>query len=150
MSNLLIIYHSHTGNTGAMADAIAESATAAGSRVTVKKVVEAAPEDLLKYDAVIFGSPNEFGRMCGLLQDYFERTWITTTNSPGNIKYTAFTSGGTSQRTAIESIDNILNSFNRNKPLKFTRILDGVVGIRAQQNETLADCREFGRKIATL
>jgi flavodoxin len=150
MSKLLIIYHSHTGNTDAMANAIAESATAAGAKVTVKKVAEAAPEDLLKYDAVIFGSPNEFGRMCGLLQDYFERVWLTVANSPGNIKYAAFTSGGSSQRTAIESIENILNSFNRNKPLKFTRICDGVCGIRAEQNEALAVCREFGKKIATL
>jgi flavodoxin len=150
MSNLLIIYHSHTGNTDAMANAIAESATAAGAKVTVKKVAEAAPEDLLKYDAVIFGSPNEFGRMCGLLQDYFERAWLTVAEKPGSVKYAAFTNGGSPQRTAIESIEGALAGFNRNKQLKFTKIAEGVVGIRAQQNETLAACREFGKKIATL
>ena len=150
MSDLLIVYHSHTGNTDAMAKAIAESATAAGANVTIKKVAEAAPEDLLKYDAVIFGSPNEFGRMCGLLQDYFERAWLTVANSPGNVKYAAFTNGGSPQRTAFESIEAIAASFNRNKPMKFTKIAEGVVGIRGQQNETLAACREFGKKVATL
>jgi flavodoxin len=150
MSSLLIIYHSHTGNTEAMAKAISDSATASGAKVTMKKALEASPDDLTKYDVVIFGSPNEFGRMCGLLQDFFERTWLSTGNNPGNVKYTAFTSGGSSQRTALESIENTLNSINRNKPLKFTRICDGVCGVRAQQSEALAACRELGKKIATL
>ena len=115
-----------------MAKAIAESATAAGAKVTIKKVTEAAPEDLLKYDAVIFGSPNEFGRMCGLLQDYFERVWLTVANGPGDVKYAAFTNGGSPQRTAFESFEAIAASFNRNKPMKFTKIAEGVVGIRGQ------------------
>jgi flavodoxin len=150
MSDLLIIYHSHTGNTDVMAKAIAESASAAGAKVTIKKVVEAAPEDMLKYDAVIFGSPNEFGRMCGLLQDYLERAWLTVAEKPGNVRYAAFTNGGSPQRTALESLENALAEFNRNKQLKFTKFAEGVVGIRAQQNETLAACREFGKKIASL
>lgn len=143
MSDLLIIYHSHTGNTDIMAKAIAESAADAGAKVTVKKVVEAVPEDMLKYDTVIFGSPNEFGRMCGLLQDYFERAWLTVAEKPGSVRYAAFTNGGSPQRTALESIENALNGFNRNKQLKFEKIDEGIVGIRAQQNETLAACREF-------
>jgi flavodoxin len=150
MSNLLILYHSHTGNTEVMARTIAESATAAGARVTLKKVSEATPEDLLKFNAIIFGSPNEFGRMCGLLQDYLERTWLSVANSPASISYAAFTSGGSSQRTALESIEGALAGFNRNKPMKFTKIADGVVGVRAQLNETLLACREFGQKIANL
>ena len=150
MSNLLIVYHSHTGNTEAMAKAVADGAISAGAKVTLRKAVEAAPEDLLKCDAVIFGSPNEFGRMCGLLQDFFERTWLSAANSPGNIKYAAFTSGGSAQKTALESIENTLNSFNRNKPLKFTRICEGVCGIRAQQADALDTAREFGKKIAVI
>lgn len=150
MSNLLIIYHSHTGNTAAMAKAVAEGANLAGAKVTLKKADEAAPEDLLRYDAVIFGSPNEFGRMCGLLQDFFERTWLSADNSPGNIKYSAFTSGGSSQRTALECIENTINSFNRRKPLKFTKVCDGICGVREERIESLTTAREFGKKIAIL
>jgi flavodoxin len=150
MADILIIYHSHTGNTEVMARIIAESAINTGARVTVKKVADAAPGDLLKYDIVVFGSPNEFGRMCGLLQDFLERTWLTVADNTANIKYAAFTSGGSSQRTALESIEGALAGFNRNKLMKFSRIADGVVGIRAQTDETLRACREFGRTIAAL
>ncbi len=150
MSNLLIIYHSHTGNTDAMAKAVAEGALAAGAKVTLRNASEADPKELRQYDSVVFGSPNEFGRMCGMLQDFFERTWLGTANSPGNVRYTAFTSSGSSQRTALESIENTLGSFNRNKPLKFIKICDGICGIRAQQNDAISSAREFGKRIATL
>ena len=150
MSNLLIVYHSHTGNTEAMAKAVADGAISAGARVTLRKADEAAPEELLKCDTVIFGSPNEFGRMCGLLQDFFERTWLSADHSPGNIKYAAFTSGGSSQRTALECIENTINSFNRRKPLKFTKISEGICGVREQRTEALAAAHEFGKKIAVL
>jgi len=37
MKKVLIIYHSQTGNTGAMAKAVAEGASAAGATVIMKK-----------------------------------------------------------------------------------------------------------------
>ncbi len=150
MSNLLIVYHSHTGNTEAMAKAIAESAASAGAKVTLKKVSETSPDELLKCDTVVFGSPNEFGRMCGLMQDFFERTWLTVANQPGSVKYTAFTSSGSTQRTALESIESAVNAINRNKPFKFNLVTEGICGVRAQQNEAIAACREFGKKIASM
>ena len=84
------------------------------------------------------------------LTGLFRGAWLTVAEKPGNVKYAAFTSGGSPQRTALESIENALAGFNRNKPLKFTKIAEGVVGIRAQPNETLAACREFGKTIAKI
>jgi multimeric flavodoxin WrbA len=150
MANILVIYHSQTGNTDAMAKAFSEEATRAGASVTLKRALEANPDDMLRYDIVVFGSPNCFGRMCGLIQDFFERAWAGVGNNAGNIKYTAFTSGGSTQRTALESIDNVVAGFNRMKPLKFTKVVDGIVGSSREQSQALAACRELGKKIAAL
>ena len=61
MKNLLIVYHSQSGNTEAMAKAIAEGARAAGADVALKKAVEANAADILNCDAVAIGTPNYFG-----------------------------------------------------------------------------------------
>ena len=58
MKNLLIIYHSQGGNTGAMAKAVSEGASSAGVTVALKMAVDATDADLLGCDAVAIGTPN--------------------------------------------------------------------------------------------
>ena len=57
MSKVLIVYVTTTGNTGKMADVIADAAKGAGAEVTCKTVGEASVSELAGYDVVAFGSP---------------------------------------------------------------------------------------------
>lgn len=57
MSKVLIVYVTTTGNTGKMADVIADAAKGAGAEVTCKTVGEASVLELAGYDVVAFGSP---------------------------------------------------------------------------------------------
>jgi NAD(P)H dehydrogenase (quinone) len=60
---VLVTYHSATGNTEKMAQAVAEGAKAvSGTSVVLKRVSEVAGDDLLSSDAVIVGSPVYFGK----------------------------------------------------------------------------------------
>jgi NAD(P)H dehydrogenase (quinone) len=55
---ILIVYHSETGNTEAMAMAVYRGALNAGDvNVVIKRVEEAENKDLLNADAIIVGSP---------------------------------------------------------------------------------------------
>ena len=58
MSKIAVVYWSGTGNTQAMAEAVAEGASQAGAEVTVFEAVDFSPEQMGAIDAVAFGCPS--------------------------------------------------------------------------------------------
>jgi len=57
MSKMAVIYWSMSGNTEAMANAIAEGAQGAGAEVDVKQVSEITVDQALEYDLLALGCP---------------------------------------------------------------------------------------------
>ena len=57
MSKMAVIYWSMSGNTEAMANAIAEGAQGAGAQVDVKQVSEITVDQALAYDLLALGCP---------------------------------------------------------------------------------------------
>lgn len=57
MSKIAVIYWSMSGNTEAMANAIAEGAESAGAEVDVKQVSEITVDQALEYDKLALGCP---------------------------------------------------------------------------------------------
>ena len=57
MSKMAVIYWSQTGNTKAMAEAIAQGAESAGAAVDLKDVVEITVDEALEYDLLALGCP---------------------------------------------------------------------------------------------
>ncbi|WP_163559384.1 NAD(P)H:quinone oxidoreductase [Halomonas sp. NO4] len=94
MTQVLVLYHSMYGHIDTLAGAVAEGARqVAGVEVTVKRVPEtmdpetfakaggqqfdtpeATPQELVDYDAVIFGSPTRFGNMSGQMRNFLDQT----------------------------------------------------------------------------
>lgn len=71
--SVLIVYHSASGNTEKMAQAVAEGAKAiSGAKIVLKRVGEVAAEDLVSSDAVIVGTPVYFGNMSGEVKTFFD------------------------------------------------------------------------------
>ena len=60
MPKVLIIYHSKTGNTKAMAEAVEEGVKKEDVEVIRKKIEDANVDDLLDSDGIIIGSPTYF------------------------------------------------------------------------------------------
>ncbi len=63
MPKALVAYYSKTGNTKKMAEKIAASLEANGVPADLRPVSGLDPADLLKYEAVILGSPTYYGTM---------------------------------------------------------------------------------------
>ena len=57
MSKIAVVYWTSTGNTGAMADAVAEGAKAAGAEVFLTTCEGFSSDMMDEYDAVAFGCP---------------------------------------------------------------------------------------------
>ncbi|GAH61512.1 unnamed protein product [marine sediment metagenome] len=144
MAKLLIIYHSQTGNTEAMAKAVYEGASSAGANVTMKKAADATDDDLVGCDAVVFGTPNYFSYMAGAIKDFFDRTLYTVRGKVDNKPYTAFSSavGGGSQ--ALDSIDRACNSF------RLRKAFEGVIAAGKPSSDVLELCKELGKRLAQL
>jgi NAD(P)H dehydrogenase (quinone) len=64
MIKMLIAYYSRSGNTKALAEAVAEGAKQVDDLdVTLKPIAQVAPKDLLGYQAIVLGSPVYYGTM---------------------------------------------------------------------------------------
>lgn len=112
MSKIAVVFWSGTGNTEAMADAVAEGAKGAGAEVSLFNVTDFSADKVDEFDAIAFGCPamgaetledSEFepvfnecepklnGKKIALFGSYgwgdgeWMRTWEETCNSAGAV-----------------------------------------------------------------
>jgi len=70
---VLVAYHSVTGNTERMAEAVAEGAkSVVGTDVVLKRVGQITADELFSADAIIVGSPVYWSNMSGEVKTFFD------------------------------------------------------------------------------
>lgn len=69
-----IIYHSRSGHTEKLAHAIAEHLRKLPLEVTVSRWDQAEPQELLRHDIIILGSPTYFGNASAELKGFIDRS----------------------------------------------------------------------------
>ena len=113
MAKALMLYHSQQhGNTGKMAEAVAEGLKAGGCEVTLHNANEKRfpITDFPNYQCVAFGTPDYFSYMAGGLKDFFDRTYYPTegevTDKPCGI---FVTHGGGGK--AVDSVERVCRAF---------------------------------------
>ena len=95
MTKVLVLYYSSYGHIEKMADAVAEGAREGGAEVTIRRVAETAPDEVVKaahfktdtahpviegpdaladYDAIIVGAPTRYGRMPSQMAAFWDTT----------------------------------------------------------------------------
>jgi len=72
MAKAIVIYYSRSGNTKQMAEIITSAMNEAGLSTDCKSVEKVKAEDLLKYDAIVVGSPTYYGHMAGPIKQLFD------------------------------------------------------------------------------
>jgi flavorubredoxin len=144
MVKVLIVYHSQTGNTEAMAKALCEGAISAGADVTIKKAADATGYDLLSCDAIAIGTPNYFSDMAGAVKDFFDRAWSSVRGKVSGKPYVAFCSSGGGGRQALERVDKICDS------LGLKKAFEGVTATGRPSSKVFEDCKELGKKLSKL
>ena len=143
MSNILIIYHSQTGHTEQMAQAVADGARAIdGTTVVLKQAGEATLADLLNADGLAIGTPENFGYMSGLVKDFFDRTFYGATDKVFRKPYVVFISAGNDGTGALRAIERIALGY------KFKTVFEPVIARGTITEEILDRCRELGGTIA--
>ncbi len=74
MATLLIIWHSFTGGSAAMARAAAEGAQTE-CNLRLKSAQDATGDDLIAADGYLFVCPENLASMAGLMKDFFDRAY---------------------------------------------------------------------------
>ena len=142
MAKLLIVYHTQSGNTQALAKAIEEGARKGGAEVICKLAAEVEEKDFLWADIFAFGSPDYFSYMAGVLKDVFDRVFYQVRDKLKGKPFGVFVTHGGGGTPAAESIRKLVS----NSGLK-ERIEPLLVQGRPDE-EGLEEGREFGRKLA--
>lgn len=143
MKNLLLVYHSQSGNTLQLAQAVARgAANESGVAVRMLAAFEAGLDDLLEADAVLFGTPENLGYMSGALKDFFDRTFYPAEPHQLGLPYALFISAGNDGSGAVREIDRILRGYPMRKVAE-PLVIRGEVDRKAQEQ-----CEELGAAMA--
>jgi multimeric flavodoxin WrbA len=139
---VLVLYYSRGGRTETMAKAVAAGAQGVeGSTATAKRVDYATIYDFMSCDAVAFGSPNYFSYMAGVMKDFFDRALSIRERVAGK-PAAAFTSGGGSSDSALQSLDRMITSF------RLEKVAEGIVSEGVPSEGDLEACRKLGESLA--
>jgi multimeric flavodoxin WrbA len=143
--HLLIVYHTQSGTTSRMADAVIAGATSeavAGVEVRVRSALEADADDLLWADGFILGTPENFGYMSGAMKYFLDRVYYACENKLNGRPFALFVRAGNDGSGAINSMRRILTGLA-------VREVQAPVLIAGEFDEArLADCEELGLTLA--
>ena len=108
---VLIVYHSETGNTEALAEAAAEGArSVAGAYVTVKTVDEATNADLEASDALLIGSPTYWGSISTPVKQFIDGQRPFMGDKVGGAFATGGSDGGGKELAVLAILTAMLNN----------------------------------------
>ncbi len=143
--NLLIVYHSQSGATSKMAEAVIKGARhpdIEGVEVRIRDALEASPEDVLWADGMILGTPENFGYMSGAMKYFLDRVYYPCENKVAGTPYGLFVRAGNDGTGAITSINRILTG------LSVKQVQEPVLIVGEFDESRLAECEELGMTMA--
>lgn len=152
MAKVLIVYHSRSGNTKAMAEAVASGVKEEGVEFTLKRVNEATPEDMKAHEGIILGTPTYFGAPSAEIKKLIDDSVRFYGDLEGKVG-AAFASCGILGGGAETALMDILKAF-----LIHGMVVQGIVNgghygpvsIGKPSASVLAECKELGRRVAKL
>lgn len=143
--HLLIVYHSQSGTTGRMADAVIRGAKhpdIEGVEVRVRDALEGSPEDVLWADGLLLGTPENFGYMSGAMKYFLDRVYYPCEAKVAGMPYALFVRAGNDGTGAINSMTRILTG------LSVKQVQDPVLIAGDFDESRLSECEELGMAMA--
>lgn len=142
---LLIVYHSESGSTSRMAEAVLEGALdpeIAGVDTRMVGALDATANDVLEADGLILGTPENFGYMSGAMKIFLERVYYPCLDEVGGKPYALFVKAGNDGSGAITSVTRIVTG------LKLKAVCEPLLFVGEFDESRLDECRDLGRLLA--
>lgn len=145
VKHLLIIAHTPSPNTRALCEAVVRGAQhpdMADVAVRCLTPLAAGPEDVLWADGLILGTTENFGYMCGLLKDFFERIYYPCLERTEGRPYALYVRAGNDGSGAQASVERIVTG------LRWRAVREPLVMAGAFQEAFVTQCEELGLTLA--
>ena len=140
MSKIAVVYWSGTGNTQAMAEAVAEGAKAAGAEVSLLGPSDFSAADVASYDAIGFGCPSMGSEV--LEESEFEPMFADVEGSLSGKKIGLFGSWGWGEGAWMEDWKARCEGDGA------VLAADPVICQETPDDAALEACKELGAKLA--
>jgi len=144
VKRLLLVYHSQSGRTAQLAQAVAEGAALLADEVTlrVKRAPDAGLDDLLWAEGLLLGTPENFGHLSGLMKDFLDRTYYPAEGKTVGLPWALFVSAGNDGRGAVSALERIALGYGWKKTAE-------AVIVRGEPDAAgLSRCSDLGQSLA--
>lgn len=147
---VLIVYDSKTGNTEAMAHAVAEGVEAEG--VEVEKVDAASVDDLIAVDGIILGSPVYYGLPSAAIKKFIDDSVKYHGKLDGKVGGAFASAGGThtGAETTIIALNEALHVHGMVIQGTSGTNHYGAASVGAPDDGDKENCRKLGARVASL
>lgn len=143
LKTLLVLFHSQSGNTIQLAEAVVTGARMEPDvEVVVKRSFDAGIKDLAGADGVLIGTPENFGLPSGGVKDFLDRTFYPAQELGINLPYALFISAGNDGTGAVRQLDKLLAAY----PMK--PVADPIICVGPATDQVLDNCKEMGQAMA--
>ena len=139
MSKVAVVYWSGTGNTEAMANAVAEGVTGKGGEADVFQVSDFATDTLGDYDAFAFGCPAMGSEE--LESEEFQPVWDEVKGELGDKPVVLF---GSYEWADGEWMEN----WKADADEAGVNVVDTLINYDAPDDDGVEKCKELGAKVA--
>ena len=143
--SLLIVYHSQSGNTGRLAEAVvagAQSSEISGVDVRVTDPLSTSPALVESAAGIILGTPENFGYMSGAMKYFFDHIYYPCLDHTQGKPYAMFVRAGNDGSGAVSSIQKITTGL-RWREVAPPLVVKGEINARI-----LESCEELGMSLA--
>ena len=143
MKNLLIVYHTRGVKTTQLAEAVFRGAAAESSvNVRLVRCADAGPQDVLDADALVLGTPENFGYMSGMMKDFLERIFYECEGKIEGRPWALLVSAGQDGAGAITSVERIVTG------LRLKKVREPILALKEVTPGILTECEELGAALA--
>jgi multimeric flavodoxin WrbA len=153
MPLLLIVWHSLTGGSEAMARAAADAAQP-DAEVILKVAANAGPDDILAADGYLFVCPENLASMAGAMKDFFDRCYYPVLGKIEGHPYATMICAGSDGEGAARQIARIATGWRLKvvaEPLivcTYAQTPEAIMAPKTILKADLARCGELGATIA--
>ena len=142
---LLLVYAGHPGGrTEALRRAVEAGVQAfdTGIELTSRHALDCGPDDLLRAEGILLGTPEHFGYMAGALKDFFDRTYYSVEGKTQGLPYALFISAGNDGSGAQRSVERIVTGYG------WTAVAPALIAIGAPDESVLQQAYALGATLA--
>ena len=143
MKTLLIVYHSQSGSCARLARAAWRGASREEAVSTqVKRVWDAATEDLATADGLLLVAAENSGALSGAMKDFLDRTFYPSIAQGLVCPYALVISAGNDGRAAVQQAQRILSGY------PFPQVADPLILRGEVTREYLQKSEQLGQAFA--